>query len=84
MRCKDLPIDGLPNALREWETIDVSAEEAEQGATNVLILDENRVVMDTAQPRSIEALRQRQVEVLAVSVGLGGGLRSAHCALWRQ
>lgn len=78
IQCRSLLIDGLPQALRGWQSIDISPEES----ANVLILDERRVVIGQGQSRLGAELHKHGVETVAV--GLGGGLRSAHCALSRE
>ena len=77
VQCRSLLVDGLPRALRDWQSIDIAPEES----ANVLILDERRVAVGRSQARLAAELHTHGVET--VTVGLGGGLRSAHAALWR-
>ena len=77
VQCRALLVDGLPRALRDWQSIDISPEES----ANLLVLAANRVLVDTAQVRLAGELRTCGVDVLTIP--LGDGLRSAHCALWR-
>jgi len=73
-----LLVDGLPRALRDWRSIDIGDGES----ANVLVLGENRVVVQQSQARLIAMLRAEGVEVSTLP--LGGGLRSAHAALLRE
>lgn len=79
IQCRPLLVDGLPRALRDWQSIDLSPEER----TDILVLDENRVLAAATQPRLATELRACGIEVVDM-IALGGGLRSAHCALWRE
>jgi N-dimethylarginine dimethylaminohydrolase len=78
IQCRTLLVDGLPRALRDWQSIDIAPEES----ANVLVLDERRVLLDRTQSRLAAELHRHGIET--VTVGLGGGLRSAHCALLRE
>ncbi|MPZ33302.1 MAG: amidinotransferase [Rhodospirillales bacterium] len=86
--CPEKFIDGLPNALRDWDKIAVSAAEANLLATNALILEPGRVVVDSGNPRAIGELRQRGIDVIPIDfdgpIGYGGGLRCAHHPLLRE
>jgi N-dimethylarginine dimethylaminohydrolase len=77
VQCRPLLVDGLPRALRDWQSIDLAPEEK----ANLLVLDENRAVVDAAHVRLAGELRACGVDV--ITIPLGGGLRAAHCALWR-
>ena len=86
--CPSRLIDGLPTALRDWDKIEVSVEEAGRLATNILVLEEGHVMVDSGHERVIGALKTRGLEVIAIPfdgpIGLGGGLRSAHHPLRRD
>lgn len=86
--CPEKLIDGLPRTLREWDAIVVSKDEASKLATNGLILEEGRVVVDADNKRLIEELRRRKVDVIPLPfdgpIRVGGGLRCAHHPLWRE
>jgi N-dimethylarginine dimethylaminohydrolase len=86
--CPRRLIDGLPMSLRDWDKIAVSTDEADRFATNLLVLEEGRVIVDAGNGRVIEELRRRKVDVVALPfdgpIALGGGLRSAHHPLWRD
>lgn len=82
IQCRSLLIDGLPTALRDWDSIDLTAEEGARGAADVLAIDQDRVVVCAAEVRLIDELRRRGLEVFPMA--LGSGLRRAHCALWRE
>ena len=86
--CPEKFVDGLPMALRDWDKIAVSYDEANLLATNALILEEGHVIVDADNPRVIEELRKRKVEVIPIPFGApistGGGLRCAHHPLLRE
>jgi N-dimethylarginine dimethylaminohydrolase len=86
--CPDMLIDGLPMSLRAWDAITVSKDEANRLATNGMILEEGRMIVDADNARVIGELRKRKVEVVPLPfdgpIRLGGGLRSAHHPLWRE
>lgn len=86
--CPERLIDGLPNSLRSWDAITVSKDEARKLATNGLILEEGRMIVDTDNERVIGELRKRKVEVVPLPfdgpIRVGGGLRSAHHPLLRE
>jgi N-dimethylarginine dimethylaminohydrolase len=86
--CPEKLIDGLPTSLRGWDAITVSKEEANGLATNGLILEEGRMVMDADNQRVIGELRRRGVDVIPLAfdgpIKAGGGLRCAHHPLWRE
>jgi glycine amidinotransferase len=86
--CPQKLIDGLPRSLRDWDKIVVSVDEANLLATNGLVLEEGRIVVDADNGRIIEALRQRKVEVIPIAfdgpIACGGGLRCAHHPLVRE
>jgi N-dimethylarginine dimethylaminohydrolase len=86
--CPEKLIDGLPRSLRDWEAIAVSGEEAIRLATNGLILEAGRMIVDAGNARVIGELRRRKVDVIALPfdgpIRVGGGLRGAHHPLWRE
>jgi len=86
--CPEKLIDGLPMSLRGWDKIAVSTDEANRLATNALVLEEGRVIVDTDNGRVIEELRQRKIDVIALPfdgpISIGGGLRCAHHPLLRE
>ena len=75
-------------SLRGWDKIAVSTDEANRLATNALVLEEGRVIVDTDNGRVIEELRQRKIDVIALPfdgpISTGGGLRCAHHPLLRE
>jgi glycine amidinotransferase len=81
-------IDGLPMSLRDWDKIEVSVDEANLLATNGLVLEEGRVIIDADNVRVIEELRKRKVDVIPLPfdgpIATGGGLRCAHHPLLRE
>jgi N-dimethylarginine dimethylaminohydrolase len=86
--CPPRLIDGLPGALRDWDKIEVSVEEATLLAASVLVLDEGRAMLDAGNARVTGELKRRGIEVIPLPfdgpIGLGGGLRSAHHPLLRE
>jgi glycine amidinotransferase len=86
--CPHKLIDGLPTSLRDWEKIEVSVEEAGLLATNGLILEAGRAVVDADNGRVIGELKKRGIDVIALPfdgpISLGGGLRAAHHPLLRE
>lgn len=86
--CPEKLIDGLPRTLRAWDAITVSKDEANKLATNGLILEEGRMIVDADNTRVIDELRKRKVDVIPLPfdgpIRVGGGLRCAHHPLWRE
>ncbi len=86
--CPEKLIDGLPMSLRGWDAVEVSKDEANRLATNALILEEGRIVVDADNSRVIGELRQRGIDVIPLPfdgpIALGGGLRSAHHPVLRE
>ena len=86
--CPDKLIDGLPTSLREWDAITVSKEEANLLATNGLILEQGRMMVDSDNARVIEELRKRGMDIIPLPfdgpIRVGGGLRCAHHPLLRE
>ncbi len=88
VHCPEKLIDGLPMSLRGWDKIAVSVDEANRLATNGLILEEGRVIVDAGNARVIDELRRRKVDVIPLPfdgpIATGGGLRCAHHPLLRE
>lgn len=86
--CPQKFIDGLPMSLRDWDKIEVSVDEANRLATNGLVLEEGRVIIDADNKRVIEELRKRRVDVIPLPfdgpIATGGGPRCAHHPLLRE
>lgn len=86
--CPEKLIDGLPMSLRDWDKIAVSTDEANRLATNGLVLEEGRAIIDADNGRVIDELRKRKVDVIPLPfdgpIGCGGGLRCAHHPLLRE
>ena len=86
--CPEKLIDGLPVSLRSWDAITVSKDEANRLATNGLILEEGRMIVDADNQRVIGELRKRKVDVMPLPfdgpIFTGGGLRCAHHPLLRE
>jgi N-dimethylarginine dimethylaminohydrolase len=75
-------------SLRDWDAVVVSRDEANKLATNGLVLEEGRAIIDADNARVIEELRQRRIDVIPLPfdgpIGTGGGLRCAHHPLLRE
>jgi N-dimethylarginine dimethylaminohydrolase len=86
--CPEKLIDGLPMSLGGWDKIAVSIDEANRLATNALVLEEGRAIVDADNGRVIGELRRRKVEVIPLPfdgpIATGGGLRCAHHPLLRE
>lgn len=86
--CPEKLIDGLPTALRDWDKISVSVDEATLLATNGLIIETGRMIVDADNSRVIDELRRRRIDVIPLPfdgpIRLGGGLRCAHHPLLRE
>jgi glycine amidinotransferase len=86
--CPENLIDGLPMSLREWDKVVVSVDEATLLATNSLVLEEGRIIVDADNKRVIEELRRHRIDVVPLPfdgpISTGGGLRCAHHPLLRE
>ncbi|CAN5880411.1 dimethylarginine dimethylaminohydrolase family protein [soil metagenome] len=86
--CPEKLIDGLPMSLRDWDKIVVSVDEATRLATNGLILEEGRMIVDRDNARVIGELRQRNIDVIPLAfdgpIKVGGAMRCAHHPLLRE
>jgi len=86
--CPEKLIDGLPTSLRDWDKIAVSVDEANRLATNGLVLEAGRTIIDADNARVIGELRKRGVDVIPIPfdgpISCGGGLRCAHNPLLRE
>jgi glycine amidinotransferase len=86
--CPEKLIDGLPMSLRDWDAITVSREEANRLATNGLVLEVGRMIVDADNRRVIDELRRRGIDVIPLPfdgpISMGGGLRCAHHPLLRE
>ena len=86
--CPEKLIDGLPMALRDWDKVAVSIDEANRLATNGLVLEEGRMILDSDNVRVIGELRARGIDVIPLSfdgpIKVGGSMRCAHHPLLRE
>lgn len=86
--CPEKLLDGLPMSLRDWDAIVVSKDEANLLATNGLILEEGRMILDADNKRVIGELDKRGVDVIPHQfngpIVCGGSLRCAHHPLLRE
>jgi glycine amidinotransferase len=80
-------IEGLPDLLRGWDVIEVTAEEQQAMATNMLILDSSQMICDQRNSRVSGELRNRGIEVIEIPFDgpafFGGGLRCSYHPLRR-
>jgi glycine amidinotransferase len=83
----DAFVEGLPDLIRDWDVIEVTAGEQEALATNALILDSTRMICDERHSRVSDELRKRGIEVIEVPFDgpafFGGGPRCSHHPLRR-
>ncbi|MFO1084600.1 MAG: hypothetical protein U1E21_08565 [Reyranellaceae bacterium] len=88
IHCPEKLIDGLPMSLRGWDKIVVSVDEANRLATNGLVLEEGRMIVDADNARVIDELRRRKVDVIPLPfdgpIRVGGSMRCAHHPLLRE
>jgi N-dimethylarginine dimethylaminohydrolase len=86
--CPEMLIDGLPASLRSWDAVVVSRDEANRLATNMLVLEEGRLMAEAAHVRLIKEMRGLGVEVIPVpfdgTISRDGGLRSIYQTLLRS
>jgi N-dimethylarginine dimethylaminohydrolase len=86
--CPEKFVDGLPVSLRDWDAIAVSRDEASRLATNGLVLEEGRMIVDTDNQRVIDELRHRKIDAIPIPfdgpIRTGGGLRCVHHPLLRE
>jgi N-dimethylarginine dimethylaminohydrolase len=86
--CPEKLVDGLPMSLRAWDAIAVSRDEASRLATNGLVLEEGRMIVDADNQRVIDELRKRGMDVIPIAfdgpIRTGGGLRCAHHPILRE
>jgi glycine amidinotransferase len=88
IHCPEKLVDGLPVALRDWDKIAVSIDEANLLATNGLVLEAGRMIVDSDNARVIGELRARGVDVIPLPfdgpIRVGGSMRCAHHPLLRE
>lgn len=72
----------LPEAIRDWDYVEVTHEEAKKLAANALVLDETTAIMDSQHQRVIKELRNRGHNVIEVPYDAvatwGGAFRCSH------
>ena len=77
----------LPNPLKNWEFIEVSAEDAKKYASSILVIGPNKVLVDERFETLISELRSRNVDVTSVPFEeiskFGGGLGSFYSPIRR-
>ena len=87
--CRDGFVEGVPEFLKDWKLIDVSAEDAEQKlGCNALVLDEKTAIVGADMPQLADALDAEGTEVLTAAVDAiywqGGAFRCWHHPLVRM
>ena len=87
--CMEAFPDGLPDYFKDWKILEVSYEDAHvRLGTNVLVLDENALIMDTQSPKLAKALRKEGIEVFETPFDalykFGGAFRCWHHPLVRE
>lgn len=87
--CREAFVNGIPDFLRGWKLIDVSAEDAEgKLGCNGLVLDDKTMMVGEDMPELAEALRAEGTEVITTPIdGIhwqGGGFRCWHHPLVRE
>ena len=88
--CPEAFTDGLPDAIADWDIIEVSAELCNDHlATNHLVLNDRTIIVpaEEAQDGVVDALRKRNFEVIRLPYEavyrMGGSFRCAHQPLVR-
>ena len=80
-------LSDLPKPLKDWEFIEVSAEDAKKYATSILVIGPNKVLVDERFESLISELRNRNVDVTSVPFehisSFGGGLGSFYSPIRR-
>jgi N-dimethylarginine dimethylaminohydrolase len=87
--CKEAFVNGIPEFLKDWKLIPVSAKDAEEKlGCNGLVLDEKSMMVGDDMPELAAALRAEGIEVLTARIdGIywqGGGFRCWHHPLIRE
>ncbi len=87
--CREAFVNGIPDFLRGWKLIDVSAEDTEEKlGCNGLVLDDKTMLVGEDVPELAEALRAEGTEVITTPIdGIhwqGGGFRCWHHPLIRE
>lgn len=86
--CREAFVKGVPDFLKNWKLIEVSAEDAEQKlGCNGLVLDEDTMIVGDDMPELIESLQAEGTEVLTARIDCiywqGGAFRCWHHPLVR-
>lgn len=87
--CKEGFIHGIPEFLKDWKLIEVSAEDVEQKmGCNVMIIDMNTIMIGDDMPQLANQLIAEGIEVITTPIDAftwqGGGLRCLHHPLIRE
>jgi N-dimethylarginine dimethylaminohydrolase len=86
--CREVIANELPDSIKNWDFIEISIDELQTSAANILSLDENTIIIDERNKRVAQELRNRGITVIEVPFSeIGkyqGGLRCFHQALLRK
>ena len=87
--CKEGFIHGIPEFLKDWKLIEVSAEDVEQKmACNGMVIDVNTIMIGDDMPELTKSLSAEGIEVITTPIDAftwqGGGLRCLHHPLVRE
>ena len=87
--CEEAFVNGVPDFLKDWKLIKVSAEDAEEKlGCNGLVLDEKTMIVGEDMPHLAEELSNEGIDVLTTPINAihwqGGGFRCWHHPLVRE
>jgi len=86
--CREVIANKLPESIQDWDFIEISLDELQTHAANILSLDPTTVMIDDRNTRVAQELRKRNIDVIEVPfshVGqYQGSLRCFHQALLRS
>jgi glycine amidinotransferase len=89
--CREAFVDGLPQAIADWDIIEVSAELCNDHlATNHLVLNDQTIIVpsESEQDGVVAELHKRNFEVIRLPYSavyrMGGSFRCAHQPLIRR
>ena len=87
--CTEGFVNGIPDFLKDWKLINVSADDAEKKlGCNGLVLDEETIIIGEDMPQLEKALEAEGIEVITTPIDAiywqGGGFRCWHHPLIRE
>jgi N-dimethylarginine dimethylaminohydrolase len=81
-------VEGLPAPVKDWELIELSADDTQNFATVGVSIDENTHLIDESNTRIIEELDKHGIEPVPLAAGdigfFGGSLRCSTLPLSRD